>query len=150
MRIQIILFSALITILFITGCSTTTSVLPTTMPPTATIVPTPAISTEDILGIWTLGGAFVQFSEDGTYRIAWEVESLKNDPFIVGNFQFDENSNVLTFERTMAENCHNIPGDYEIQLTADEVWMRLTLVEDACESRVEYTAKYSPYKRIHE
>ena len=149
MRIQLILFNVLMVILMISGCSSATSVPPTSLPPTATTVPTPAISTDDILGTWGFGGAFIQFSDDGTYRKGWEIDSLEDDPFIMGTFQLDENSGVLTIQPQLAPDCLS-PGVYAVKITADGVWLHLSLVEDACELRAENTRKYSPYKRVQE
>jgi hypothetical protein len=149
MRNQLILFSVLMVILAISGCSSAASVPPTSILPTATTVPAPVISTEDFLGTWSFGGAFIQFSEDGTYRKAWEIESLEDDPFIMGTFQFDDNSSALTIQPQSAPDCLN-PGVYAVKITADGVWLHLALIEDACELRAENTKKYSPYKRVQE
>ncbi len=50
---------------------------------------------DDLYGIWTEGGSFFQFNEDGTYAIAGSFDELTSRPTEFGDFRFEETT--LTF-----------------------------------------------------
>ena len=81
---------------------------------------------EDILGVWISEDCYWHFNMDGTYQTIIK----RNNNFIeIGTFAFD--GNTLTLNSSIdSVNCPNIPGYYEVNITADEA--DFDLIEDEC------------------
>ena len=125
--------------LLLAGCSTIVLPPTTTPAPTETPVPVLAKSVDDIIGNWRIVGSdyrpvFVQFSEDGTYRMASaKVTNLKDAPGQQGQFMLE--GGLLTFV-TSSESafCADQIGTWEVHLF-EEGRIGLFLDEDECSLR---------------
>ena len=134
-------------LLLLSGCA------PSAPPPTATPVPTPTSvptpeSAEDLIGIWHqtprnphVGEVYLQFKEDGTYRVAtgW-ADRLENDPNVEGEFWFEGKQ---LFVKDIAgsppwDECirKQIIGKYKVQVLANGN-LKLVKIEDECSGRVQ-------------
>jgi len=132
-------------------------------PPTATPVPTPTSvptpeSTEDLIGIWhqtprnpNHGEVYLQFKEDGTYRVAkWAADRLEDYPNLEGEFWFEGKQ---LFVKDIAgdppwDECRRpkqIIGKYEVQVLANGN-LKLVKIEDECSGRVKVlpAGEYEP------
>ena len=123
-------------------------------PPTATPVPTPTPmpvpeSAEGLIGIWHqtppnphVGEIYLQFKEDGTYRVATgAADRLENHQKVEGEFWFEGKQ---LFVKDIAgdppwDECirpKQIIGKYEVQVLANGN-LKLVKIEDECSGRVE-------------
>ncbi len=120
----------------------------------------PAFATnlKDVVGSWRTVVSpaprehFLQFKEDGTYRIAHAPEELEHVPGHVGEFWFE--GTQLFIKRTASGECEKwiqdpdtgrmnpVPqtGAYEVQLLASGN-LRFIEVEDGCFSRNHFRAE---------
>ena len=132
--------------LTVTGVSTVTT--PTMESPTAT--PTQAItlatSSEEVLGTWRRGNDFIRFDEDGTFRLANDI-NLESNSFAINSFQF-EDTTMVTSEVSVsgAESCGDAIGRYEI-LLLNSGSIQIKPIEDQCRPRKSVISK--PYEPVH-
>jgi len=136
---------------------------PSAPPPTATPVPTPTSvptpeSAEGLIGIWHqtprnphVGEVYLQFKEDGTYRVAkWAADRLEDYPNLEGEFWFEGKQ---LFVKDIAgdppwDECirpKQIIGKYEVQVLANGN-LKLVKIEDECSGRVKVlpAGEYEP------
>jgi len=123
-------------IFFVSGCGQATPVHPTDtpIPPTVTPVPAASITRDDLLGRWWIAeiAFYIQFSEDGAYRLAETKYDFDNDPRVVGRYGLDGNHLVLV---NSLGGCEGLPGEYEVELTDIGLYLHILPIEDQCEGR---------------
>ncbi len=108
---------------------------------------TSAINVEDLIGIWTLGGNYHQFNEDGTYVTAASADELASQPLEYGEFRLE--GTTLTFITNEESGwCAGNTGNYEVEIAAEDR-IEITLVEDSCSERGRFMRdvflnRYSP------
>ena len=110
--------------------------------------PQPAgFTVDDLYGIWTHGGDYNQFNEDGTYVVAASVDELTSRPIEYGDFRFE--GTTLTFITNEESGiCAGKTGNYEVEM-AEASRIEITLVEDSCGARSRFLRnvflkRYSP------
>ncbi len=104
-------------------------------------------SEEDLIGIWTHGGSYNQFNEDGTYVVAASADELTSQPIEYGDFRLE--GSTLTFITNEESGlCAGETGNYEVEM-AEEGRIEITVVEDSCNERSRFLRnvflnRYSP------
>jgi len=90
---------------------------------------------EDLIGVWeTDEPSFVQFNEDGTYRIAFSEETLQESPVERGAFTLEGTSFTLISDEASESCAEGDRGRYENEVLGDDR-IRQVLVEDECSIR---------------
>ncbi len=110
----------------------------------------------DVVGIWRTVVSpaprehFLQFKEDGTYRIAHAPEELEYVPGHVGEFSFE--GTQLFIKRT--ENdvpgnavCIGLTGIYEVELLANGN-LRFVEIEDECSAQARNHFRAEEYEAL--
>jgi len=96
--------------------------------------PQPAgFTVDDLYGIWTHGGDYNQFNEDGTYVVAATVDELTSQPIEYGDFRL-EGTTLTYITNEESGFCGGKTGNYEVEL-AEDGRIEITLVEDSCGGR---------------
>jgi len=90
-----------------------------------------SFTTDDLYGIWTEGGSFFQFNEDGTYAIAGSFDELTLRPTEFGDFRF-EGSRLTYIPNEESLKCAGKTGIYELEMAEDGRRFKSTRVEDTC------------------
>jgi hypothetical protein len=110
--------------------------------------PKPGLVTEaeEIVGLWSAGGAYIKFTEDGQQVTAWTRDMKR--PTAIGEYWLEGGQ---FFEKELevhnAPSCGEMVGIYELQLL-DNGNLLFTIVEDECESRAEFHTWTTEYKRV--
>ena len=109
--------------------------------------PASAINVKDLIGIWTHGGSYYQFNEEGTYVTAASADALTSQPIEYGDFRLE--GTTLTFITDEESGfCAGKTGSYEVEI-AEEGRIEITVVEDSCSERARFQRnvflnRYSP------
>jgi acetyl esterase/lipase len=85
-----------------------------------------------LIGVWSYGGKYLQFREDGTFR-GGSHPDLEEYPSEIGPFHLDGTSlTLITSEDSLL--CSGQTGRFEVELI-DRDQLKLTLREDECQPR---------------
>jgi len=116
-------------------------------------LPTASITTEDLVGVWKQPNHryYMQFKQDGTYRVASAIENLEPQPRFFGRFQLEGTllSFITSDESRKGKSLNECPtqtGHYYLKLT-EEGQLQLTLHEDPCFGR-RLTITREPFSRV--
>ena len=122
-------------LLLLSGCATRAP------SPTETPVPAPlAASADDVIGVWQEGDPdgsysnFLQFGEDGTYRVSsGSLTNLEDGPQELGRFTLE--GGLVTFVASDESLfCAGQSGTYEVRLL-EQGRLSFSLREDPCSLR---------------
>lgn len=124
---------------------------PTPVTPTATPTPvyTLVTSAEEVIGTWQAGfGRYrIRFDDDGTYRMARELDELDSKPYAIDSYHF-EGTEMLskTIKVSGVPSCGKKIGRYEIRLLENgNIWV--FAIEDLCEARaLDISREYEPVR----
>jgi len=127
-------------LLLLSGCATRAPSPTETPAPSETPVPALATSAEDVIGIWQEGDRFssysnfLQFGEDGTYRVgSGTLTNLEDGPQELGQFTLE--GGLVTFVASdESPLCAGQSGTYEVRLL-EQGRLGFSLREDACSYR---------------
>ncbi len=113
------------------------TVTPTPEPPTATPMEvfTLATSAEEIVGTWYESGSYIRFDEDGTFRQAFSLDKLDNQPYAISSYRF-EGTKMVTSEISVSgvPSCGNKIGSYEIRMLENGN-IEIVTIQDQCRPR---------------
>ena len=128
-----------VVLLLLYGCSAIEPSPTATPAPTETPVPPLAMSADDVIGIWQIAATggntrFLQFDEDGTYRVAQRVISnLEDGPQFLGPFTLDGGlMTVVGSDEDLL--CAGKSGTYEVHLL-EQGRLGISVREDECSIR---------------
>ena len=90
-----------------------------------------SLTVDDLYGVWTHIGIFLQFNEDGTYAIAHSFDGLTSQPIEFGDFRLDgpQMTNILNEE---SPKCAGTTIIYEYEMAEDGKRFESTPIEDTC------------------
>lgn len=125
------------------------SAAPTPEPPTATPTQafTLATSADEIVGTWHLGGYYLRFDSDGTFRQAHALDKLDDQSYAISSYQFEGSEMTITeVSVSGVPSCGNKNGRYEIQLL-ESGNIRIVAIKDPCTPRAgEIAGEYEPVR----
>ena len=105
--------------------------------PTPTLTPDEFIASkiEDIVGVWEQhfmsGVAYIQYQEDGAWKLAYSVKDLETRPMMNGTFWFE--GTVFTTKDNYGQ------GAYEVRVTKEggrAVHLGFSVIEDSLHDRI--------------
>ena len=146
----------LVSIALLCGCALLEP--PKQLSPLSGVTPPSAVVTneEEILGIWKqvlpqgfddLRVGFIQFKEDGTYRVATGVvTNLEDTPQVQGRYEVGSGVMVLVPSDESAL-CSGKTGTYDVQWTA-EGYLEFSPREDPCSWQATYLLLNEVYEHI--
>jgi hypothetical protein len=97
-----------------------------------------SIQLKDLIGIWKPDSSndnlssVIKFGENGTYRIAYNVERLDTRPIDKGQFKLE--GEHITFIPSESPACKTNTGEYTIKMT-EKGNFEFTRLEDPCDRR---------------
>ena len=98
----------------------------------------PVIQLQDLIGIWKpdttndMFISFIKFYDDGTYRIAYDVEKIETIPTDKGKIKLEEKD--ITFIPSESPMCKTNKGKYTIN-KIEKNKFEFTVKEDLCDRR---------------
>ena len=96
------------------------------------------VQLKDLIGIWKPDTtndmliSFIKFYDDGTYRIAYDVEKIETRPTDKGQIKLEGKD--ITFIPSESPMCKTNPGKYTIK-KIEKGKFEFTLQEDPCDRR---------------
>ena len=96
------------------------------------------IQLQDLIGIWKpdtdndMYIRFIKFYDDGTYRIAYDVEKIETRPTDKGQIKLEGKD--ITFTPSESPMCKNNQGKYTIKKIEKDKF-EFTVQEDPCDRR---------------
>ncbi|MGD9072965.1 MAG: hypothetical protein PVI69_14485 [Desulfobacterales bacterium] len=96
------------------------------------------VQLKDLIGIWKPDTtndmliSFIKFYDDGTYRIAYDVEKIETRPTDKGQIKLEGKD--ITFIPSESPMCKTNPGKYTIK-KIEKGKFEFTVQEDPCDRR---------------
>ena len=96
------------------------------------------VQLKDLIGVWKpdttndMFISFIKFYDDGTYRIAYDVEKIETRPTDKGQIKLEGKD--ITFIPSESPMCKTNPGKYTIKKIANGKF-EFTVQEDPCDRR---------------
>ena len=96
------------------------------------------VQLKDLIGIWKPDTtndmliSFIKFYDDGTYRIAYDVEKIETRPTDKGRIKLEGKD--ITFIPSESPMCKTNPGKYTIK-KIEKGKFEFTVQEDPCDRR---------------
>ena len=96
------------------------------------------VQLKDLIGIWKPDTtndmliSFIKFYDDGTYRIAYDVEKIETRPTDKGQIKLEGKD--ITFIPSESSMCKTNPGKYTIK-KIEKGKFEFTVQEDPCDRR---------------
>jgi hypothetical protein len=96
------------------------------------------VQLKDLIGIWKpdttndMFISFIKFYDDGTYRIAYDVEKIETRPTDKGQIKLEGKD--ITFIPSESPMCKTNPGKYTIKKISNGKF-EFTVQEDPCDRR---------------
>ena len=96
------------------------------------------VQLKDLIGIWKPDTtndmliSFIKFYDDGTYRIAYDVEKIETRPTDKGQIKLEGKD--ITFIPSESPMCKTYPGKYTIK-KIEKSKFEFTVQEDPCDRR---------------